>query len=395
MLLTKYIIYAILIYQARIFFTMKIAFIGQKGISASVTGGVERHVQEIATKLAAEGHEVFAYTRPYYTDPKLEYYQGVHLISRPCLPTKHLDTISHTFMCILDAAKQDYDVIHFHAIGPSSLIWLFKLLNRKTPVVATFHCQDYLHQKWGAFARLYLKLGERLLCRFSDKVITVSKTLTKYVLDRYQVKSCYIPNGVNAAQLKTVDKIKEWGLDKDGYFLAVTRIVQHKGLHNLVVAYQKIRTDKKLVIVGDGAFTDGYVSSLKRLAAGNPNIIFTGQQSGDALIEFFSNAYAFVQPSEAEGLSISLLEAMSYGLPVLVSDIPENTEAIAPGAGFVFKGRDAEDLAAKLSALLDDPATAKNAGGLAKKHVEENYDWAKIAKDIMGLYNEVVMKKNS
>ncbi len=154
---------------------MKIAFIGQKGIPAK-SGGVETHVEDLSTRLVELGHEVLVYTRPNYTDKNLKEFKGVKLVSLASVATKHFDAISHTIRACFDVVRQDVDVVHFHSIGPSSMIWLVKLLKPGLPVVATFHTRCYEHQKWGRFAKFCLKAAEAICCKFSDQTIAVSKT---------------------------------------------------------------------------------------------------------------------------------------------------------------------------------------------------------------------------
>ncbi len=367
---------------------MRIIFIGQKGIPAT-SGGVEKHVEDLAVRLVADGHDVFAYTRKNYTPSTLKEYKGVKLISLPSVNSKHFDAISHTFLASLDIVfRQKADVVHFHSIGPSLLSWLIKIFKPKTLLVATFHSQCYNHQKWGIIAKMFLHLGEKMICSIPDKTITVSKSLTDYAMYKYDKKTYYIPNGVEMPKLKEADEIKKWGLEKGNYIVSVSRLVRHKGIQYLIKAYKQAKTDKKLVIVGDGAFTDDYVQELRELALDNPNIIFTGNQSGDVLRELFSNAYLFVQPSESEGLSIALLEAMSYGLPVLVSDISENVE-IVDGDGFIFENRNITDLLSKLNSILalNEDLLRENIERLKAKITSE-YNWNKIVKDIEILYKK-------
>lgn len=365
---------------------MKIAFVGQKGIP-SVTGGVEKHVEELATRLIKYDHEVIAYTRRNYTPKSMKEYKGVKLISLPSVSKKNLDAITHTFLACLDLIfRSKVDVIHFHSIGPSSLIWLVKLFKPRTPVVATFHTQCYHHQKWSWFARWYLKFGEKVICSLPDKTIAISKTLTGYAKEKYEREAVYIPNGITMPQKMDADIIKKWGLKKDNYIVSISRLVRHKGIHHLIRAYNKITTDKKLVIVGGSSYTDDYVDDLKELAKGNDSIIFTGNQSGDALVELFSNAYAFIQPSESEGLSIALLEAMSYKLPVLVSDIPENVEAVG-NDGYIFRNKDIDDLSLKLELLLRNVVKVKISGMKSSERVENDYNWDKIAEEVSCQYD--------
>ncbi|MFA5359347.1 MAG: glycosyltransferase family 4 protein [Patescibacteria group bacterium] len=368
---------------------MKIYFIGQKGIPSKF-GGVEKHVEDLSTRLVKTGHEVFVYTRANYTDRKLKKYRGVNLISLPTLATKHLDAITHTFRACLDLVRRDVDIIHFHSIGPSSLIWLAKLLKPGVPIVFTFHTKCYEHKKWGFLAKMYLKFSEAIACRLADKIITISPSLTEYAKSKYDITSVYIPNGVTLPKVIKANKIKQWGLKKDNYILTVTRLVGHKGVQYLIDAYKKLKTNKKLVIVGDGAYTDNYVKELKASAKGNKNIIFTGNQVGDELAELFSNAYLFVQPSESEGLSIALLEAMSYKQCVLVSDIKENTD-VTKNCGFSFKTKNVKSLQMKLIYLLKHPALVNKYGLLAKAEVNKNYNWSKLVIATAKIYRQTLV----
>lgn len=374
---------------------MKIALIGQKGIPMKF-GGIEKHVEELAVGLAAKGHKVYAYTRPWYTPSSLKSYKGVNLISVNSWKTKHLDAISHTLKCSLDVLRRDFDIVHYHGVGPSLLAWIPKLFKPSTKVIITFHCIDRKHQKWGWFARLALYLGEWTAVHFAHDTITVSKTLQNYCAVNYGADTIYIPNGVDSPKTKSSVEIKKkFGLEKNGYILFLSRLVKHKGAHYLIDAYNQIKTDKKLVIAGGAAFTEDYEKFLKEKAGNNPNIIFTGNIEGGGSLwaELYSNAYLFVHPSESEGLPIVVLEAMGFGLPVLVSDIDENMEAVSGGYGFSFQNKNVKDLKNKLQYLLDCPELVKEVGVDAKKHVEENYNWIDIVDSVESVYEDVLNSK--
>ena len=378
---------------------MRIAFIGQKGIPTRA-GGVEKHVEEMAIRMAERGHKVFVYARNNYTNKNLAEYKGVKLVHLPSIGTKNLDAISHTFLAVVHALFQRYDVVHFQAIGPSSLSWIIKLFKRQTVLISTFHCQDYHHQKWGAFARLYLKLGEYVSCRVPQKTIVVSQGLVQYVKEKYGREVEYIPNGA-AVHFNAGTKVLErWGLRDQKYILNQGRFIRHKGVQYLIEAFKKLEdtakvpNNFKLVIVGDGFHTDDYVQYLHRISAHRPNIIFTGIQNGSSMEQLFSHAYAFVQPSESEGLSISLLEAMGYGLAPLVSNIPENMEAVK-GIGFSFRSKDVDDLADQLAYLLNQPAEVEAVGKRAKLMVEKEYSWDLIVEKTLKLYEELILEKNA
>lgn len=376
---------------------MKIAFIGQKGIPAKF-GGVERHVEEVAKRMAKKGHGVFVYVRNNYTPKDILEYEGVRLIHLPSVGTKHLDAISHTLFACIHSLFCKYDVVHFHAIGPSSLAWIVRFLKRKTLVVSTFHCQDYFHQKWGLFARLYLRLGEYVTCNVPHKTIVVTETLKEYTRQAYGTETIVIPNGAAVNPTKGVESLAKWNLRGKRYVLNQGRLIKHKGIHYLIEAFKQLEDSSsipnnfKLVIVGDGFHTDDYVEYLHTIAKGRENIIFTGSQSGKAMEELFSNAYMFVQPSESEGLSLSLLEAMGYGLPVLASDIKENVEPLGK-TGFTFHNKDVQDLREKLAYVINKPDEATEAGNKAKQRIENEYNWDSIAVRTLLVYEQAIANK--
>lgn len=368
---------------------MKIYFIGQKGIPA-IYGGVERHVEELATRLVREGHEVFVYCRNHYTPKDLNEFKGVNLIHLPTIKSKHLDAIIHTLLASLDVLKRDADIIHYHAIGPSSLLWIPKLFKRSAKVVSTFHSDDRKHQKWGLIARICLGLGAYISVKWPHKTIAVSKYQSQYHGQEFGGELEYIPNGVPVAENIAPDLItKNWGLIGNDYIVSVSRLIKHKGLHYLIRAYSMLKTDKKLVIVGDANYTDDYFNYLKTLAGDNKNIIFTGNQSGQTLAELYSNAYLFVQPSEAEGLSIALLEAMSYGKAVLCSDIEPNKEVVTD-IGMTFRTKSISDLSQKLQYLLNHPEIIEIMGKELKERVGIEYNWENVTRKTIALYKSLI-----
>ncbi|HNW09388.1 MAG TPA: glycosyltransferase family 4 protein [bacterium] len=372
---------------------MKVAFIGQKGIPAQ-QGGIEKHVEELSAKLAQAGLNVTVYCRPHYTGNNNKSFAGIRTVNLPSLKTKNLDAISHTFLATLHALFQNYDIIHYHGVGPSLLSWLPRIFAPQTKVIATFHCIDRKHQKWSRFAKLMLKAGEWAACRFPHQTITVSQALKKYCQQNFNRETTYIPNGVSITHNENEKILANFDLKQNNYFLAVSRLVRHKGLHTLIRAYQQITTDKKLVIVGAGANTDSYVDYLHQLAKGNNNIVFTGQQSGENLEALFRNAYLFIQPSEAEGLSIALLEAIAYGTPTLISDIEENLE-IAKGLAKEFKNKDITSLAQQLSWTEQNQENIKTRAAEAEKIINQKYNWQQITRATIALYRQTLTSKNT
>jgi glycosyltransferase involved in cell wall biosynthesis len=375
---------------------MRIAMVGQKGIPTRF-GGIERHVELLSVRLGKAGHEVLVYTRPWYSDTAFDCPEGVKAIVTPTIRTKHLDAIVHTFTSTLHAIRAGVDIIHFHGVGPSLLSWVPRLLAPGVRVVSTFHCIDRKHQKWGLFARLMLGLGERFACTFPHETITVSRGLRAYCEKNFGRCAHYIPNGIEEpapGEQGWSDVLERYGLEPGGYIVMVSRLVRHKGAHHLIRAFRRIKRSggaygKKLVIVGDSAFTDDYVLELKQLAAGDEDIVFTGYQSGADLDLLFAGSYMVVHPSESEGLPISVLEAMSYGKTVLTSDIPENMEAVNE-YGVTFRNTDVEDLALKMVHLIRHPHVVSERGAQAKRHVIRNYHWDGVADEVEGVYHSLV-----
>ncbi len=370
---------------------MRIAIIGQKGIP-TLFGGVERHVEELSVSLAQRGHAVTVYTRPYYTNPQRRAWKGVHLVSLPSVRTKHLDAISHTLLATFHAILHNFDVVHFQGVGPALLSFLPRVLRPRMRVIVTFHCLDRLHKKWGAFARTMLRLGEWAAVTFPHRTIVISRTVQRYCRRRYGAAPVYIPYGVSfdaPSPRSSAGLTRRFGLHADRYILVVSRLIPHKGIHYLIEAYKRLRTTKKLVIVGDAFYTDDYARQLRTLAGNDPRIVFTGFQHGAALANLYAHAYLFVLPSETEGLPMVLLEAARAGTCVLASNIPENMEMIkADGEtiGCTFRNKDTDDLTRKLRELLQQPLVIKRKGRLAQNVVRRVFNWQTVTRDIERVY---------
>ena len=368
---------------------LKIVMLGLKGLPVREdSGGVERHVEELATRLAARGHDVSVYVRPRFTPTKEASYRGVRLLRLPSIPTKNLDTITHTLLASLAVLFRPADIVHYHGVGPATLAWIPKLFKPRARIVVTFHSLDRFHPKWGRFARLYLRGGEWAAVRWPHATIAVSRTLQEYCRVRFGAAVEYIPNGASVNPYPGSDLLAKWGLEPGGYILTVARLVRQKGIHHLIGAYDGFEKEKKLVVVGAAPFGGEYAEHIRRLSEGNSSIIFTGFQSGAALRQLYANAYLYVHPSEAEGLSVSILEAMAAGRCVLVSDIPENVESI-DHSGLTFVNADVDDLRAKIRMLLNHPEIVAERGERARGWVAREYDWDRITAATEALYGRL------
>lgn len=369
---------------------MKIGVIGQKGIP-SRAGGVEIHVEEVASRLADNGNDVTVYCRKSYCEEIKDTHKGINLVYIPSLNTKHLDAITYTFLASIDAVRKNYDIVHYHALGPSLLSFIPRMFGKK--VVCTVHGLDWKREKWGKIAKKALKLGELATAKFPHKTISVSESINRYYNETYKNDTVYIPNGVDDKQfVEAKEIIENYSINKGEYILFLARLVPEKGVHYLIDAFNQIDTDKKLVIAGGSSHTDDYVSMLKEKTKSNPNIIMTGFVKGRILDELFSNAYMYILPSEIEGLPISLLEAMSYGQCCLVSDIEENMDVIKE-FGYSFKNKDVSSLKNQLQDLLNNPDKVNKVRNVVKDYVKEEYNWDIVANKTEEVY-ELLYKQN-
>ncbi|PIW94827.1 MAG: glycosyl transferase family 1 [Candidatus Moranbacteria bacterium CG_4_8_14_3_um_filter_34_16] len=380
---------------------MKIAFIGQKGIQV-ISGGVERRVEEISVRMAQRGHQVFVYARKDYSSDKCfkKEFKGVKIIYLPAILTKNLSALTHTFLATIHSLFQSYDVIHFQEPGPSSLCWIIKIFSPRTALIATFNSRDNQHQKWGYLAKKYLLWGEWVISKFPDKVISASETLQKYMKEKYQRKSEIIYNGASNLEINEPKLIERFSLEKEKYILSVSRLIRHKGIHYLIKAFDNLQKEKKipsefkLAIAGEGAYTDDYVKEIKELSLKNKNIIFTGNQNGKNLSSLFQNSFVFVQPSETEGLSNTLLEAMGYGICPIISDIEENVIPVN-GNGIIFKNKDVKDLEEKLIFAFKNKEIVKEKGKQAQVYTRNKYSWEENTSKTLKIYEKILEKKKN
>ena len=199
-----------------------------------------------------------------------------------------------------------------------------------------------------------------------------------------------MPNGGLLRQRSHPRKILEWGLTSGGYFLFLGRFSPEKGCHLLVEAFEQIDTNTKLVMAGASSYCDEYSRELRRHA--NDRIRILDWVSGATLDELLTNAMIFVLPSDLEGLSLALADAMGAGLCVLTSDVPENREVV-DGVGFTFQRGNAGDLADRLRFLLANPAVREAAGRSARKRIEDHYQWQQIGENIEAAYFEILKKE--
>lgn len=365
---------------------MKIFVTGTRGIP-DIPGGVEKHCQELFPRIAAKGHEVLLCTRDSYVTKKIDEWRGVKLINCFAPQKKSFEAIVHTFIALLTARWYSPDVVHIHAIGPSLLTPIARLMGLK--VVITNHGPDYDRQKWGKVAKSVLRLGEKMGGLCANEVIVISTIIANIIHERCHRESNLIYNGVDLPeQSENVDFLTEIGVGPNKYVLAVARFVPEKGLHDLIEAFKALDCDYKLVVAGEADHETEYSRNLHQMASENDRIILTAYITGESLNQAYTQARLFVLPSYHEGLPIVLLEALSYGLPVLVSDIPANKEVDLPSERY-FRCGDIDDLKEKMEALLEVKLSEREKEEI-RSQIKEKYNWDRIAEQTIEVYRKAL-----
>jgi alpha-maltose-1-phosphate synthase len=359
--------------------------VGSRGIP-NIQGGVETHCEELYPRLVnSHGNQVTVLCRtPYVVDKALGNYKGVHLKNIYTPKTKALEAIIHSVLCVIYAAVKRPDVVHIHAVGPSLVAPLARLLGLK--VVMTHHGPDYERKKWGKAAKAFLKAGEWAGATFSNKIIVISTEIKNAVAKKFGRSDAFlIPNGVDLTPEVRYDQavFSKYDLVENGYIFTLGRFVPEKGFDYLIRAFQKSNAGNlKLVIAGDADHETEYSRSLKEQAK-DAGVILTGFIKGNDLRQVFSNCSLFILPSFYEGLPIALLEAMAYQLPIIASDIPANVEVELPATCY-FKVGDENALSDKISTFVKS--------ALPKSRIEydmSKYNWDTIAQSTNEVYMDL------
>jgi len=365
----------------------KVVFVGLRGVP-EIQGGIETHVAAISMRLAERGWRVEVLGRSPYLRSRAPYvWRGVTVTPVWSPRSRSFETLLHTALSLLVAARQNPDLVHIHAIGPALLTPLARLLGLH--VVVTHHGFDYERQKWGPVARSILRTGEAMGMLFSHANIGVSKAIADSVRRKFSVGATFIPNGVDTPRpgLDTsyLDRI---AVVPQRYILSVGRIVEEKRHLDLIKAFAHLNDPGlRLVITGAADHAGPYQREVEAAAGATPGVVMTGFQCGDALFQLYRHAALFVLPSSHEGMPMVLLEALSYGVPCLVSDIDAHL-ALDLGQDSYFPLGEVNHLAGAMRAKLAVPDPAQKAQRAAS--VLASFGWGAIVDRTMEVYESAL-----
>jgi glycosyltransferase involved in cell wall biosynthesis len=362
---------------------LRVTMLGIRGFP-DVQGGAEKHVEKLSCALATLGCEVEAIVRSGYVPQTQQRWRGVTFTRLWAPRISGAEAFVHTLLGVLRAAVDRPDILHIHAIGPAFFAPLARALGLR--VIVTHHVLNYENEKWGPLARGVLRFGERAGMTFANGRIAVSEGLATEMVRTYRVPVSAIPNGIDKPRvIDSTGRLQAFGLASGRYALSVARIDEQKRQLDLIAAYRRLDAPSwRLVLVGGADYSTGYASAVAQAARKTPGVVMLGHQSGDALAELYSHAGVFVLPSSHEGQPIAVLEAASYGLSLILSDIPAHRELALPGARLVALG-DVAALAHQLETFFAAPVPERMAaderGRLLAKH-----DWLNIAQQTLAVY---------
>jgi glycosyltransferase involved in cell wall biosynthesis len=362
---------------------MKLAILGTRGIPANY-GGFETFAEELGTRLAARGHDVAVYCRSNNVHYPHKKYKGVELVVLPTIGTKHLDTVAHTFLSVLHAVPRRFDCI----LMCNAANAMFGIVPRLTGTALALNVDgiERLRKKWGPVARLYYRISERLATIIPNVVVTDAKVIHDYYLKEYLASSVMIAYGAECERTETTAVLDQIGVRPRDYFLYVSRLEPENNAHIVIRAFEKVQTDKSLLIVGDAPYADKYIAQLK--ATRDPRIRFPGAIYGTGYRELQSHAYAYIQATEVGGTHPALIEAMGAGNCVIAKDTPENHEVLGD-TGLFF--REAEELALQIEITLSDRSLLERLGSAATNRAKAHYSWDAVTDAYEKLFRDLVI----
>ncbi|MBR2671466.1 MAG: glycosyltransferase family 4 protein [Oscillospiraceae bacterium] len=375
---------------------MRIAILGHKQIGVR-SGGIEKTVYEIALRLTERGHDITVFDRwPLFvpatrnTEDRLE---KIRIRRIPTLRGK-AEVPLYSLLASVAAGVGKYDVVIFNASGPSLMIPVTRVFGKKT--ISFIHGLDSKSVKWGRFASQYLRMGEKTAARYADRVLVLSEHIRAHFISEYGIEPELVFNGIDMPESVSAEYesavLSRYSLKKDGYFLWTGRISREKGIQYLLKAFTKCKTDKMLVIAGSGGTgRTVYEKQVAEESSGDKRVLLTGLIDPEDLTVLYRNCFAFVFPSESEGMPHSLLEALSCGAQCAASDIPEN-RALAGEHGLYFRSTDVEDIQNCLNELLADPDSRYQRTADEAKEITGRYEWEKAADLIEEICLDIIGK---
>jgi glycosyltransferase involved in cell wall biosynthesis len=366
---------------------LKIAILGTRGIPANY-GGFETFAEECAAGLAARGHEVTVYGRSHYVSKSLTIHRGSRLVVLPTLGRKYTDTIVHTFLSTLHALGRKYDVILMCNAANSIFAWLPRLFG--IPVVLNVDGIERLRRKWNCLGKAYFRLCERLSTRLPNVMVTDARVIERYYREEYGAASIFIPYGAVTEKPMGLEVLGKLDLAPGEYFLYVSRLEPENNAHLVVQAFEKVKTSKRLAVVGDAPYSVEYIRKVR--ATQDPRILFPGAVYGAGYWQLQANAFCYIHATEVGGTHPALIEAMGQGNIVVANGTPENSEVLG-GAGLIYRKNDVLDLSRCLQEVADCPEKYAGLKAAALERARTAYSWESVVHQYEQLFTQLASRR--
>lgn len=369
---------------------MHIAFLTVKNIHHP--GAIETYTREVGRRLAARGHRVVVYSMGHH-GPRESAWEGMRIVRVPSVHRTNAEKFSASAAAALHLiAGRRPDLAHLHSVAAGALGPLLRA--RGIPCLLQMHGLVWQRASLTAGARRALRGLEHLSMNAATACAAVSQDQCSYLAARYARHVENIPAGASLTDPPAPDAVSALGLAPGDYSLFVGRLCPEKGLHHLVEALHAMRRDETLVVAGDAAGMQDYKTQLLRLGGADRRIKWLGRVEAALIDPLIAHARLFVLPSEQESFSQTLLTAMSYGRPCLVSDLPANLEAIG-GAGVKFASGSSCDLAAKWAWMLDHPRDVAGLGELARMRIARQFTWDVVVTRLESSYTRLLRRQQT
>lgn len=375
--------------------------IGTKGIPAK-WGGIEKYIEEIGLRLVLRGHKVTVYGSSWYCNGKSSrMHLGMRVVRVPSLNFKATDALTNAMLASMCAATDRFDVINFHGYASYLFVPLLKMTG-KIALVTTHGIESgWDNPKYGLSGRSVLKSAFRIGVKNADMMFTVANHLKSGLERNYHVMAEVLPSGLDIVENAMPTLInKKYGLDGMDYVLFLGRIDPIKRIEWLLDLSDALKANPLKIVVAGGpqdASTAAYFEGLLKKAGNDPHVIFTGPVRGKEKAELIGNCRFFINPSEYEGLPITILEAISYGRCCLASDIPAHAEVIEHGTtGFLFPCSRKDRFISLAQELSATPGEALNSVGLmAKETTEPVFNWDHTTDRFIKLCQKLCSERNA
>jgi glycosyltransferase involved in cell wall biosynthesis len=354
--------------------SLRVAILGTRGVPGNY-GGFETFAEELGARLVERGHRVTVYCRTGNAPRTLRTHRGMALVHLPAVRHKYAETISHTALSAIHAARGRFDVVYVCNSANAPICYI-PWLRRQRPVL-NVDGLEWRRRKWGRLARRYYHWAARLAARMPIEVVTDADVIQRYYRERFDRNTRCIAYGTDLYERGYLaERVTQLGLVPDRYLLYVSRMERENNPLLVVEGYRSVKTDIPLVMVGDAPYAQAYVDEVRRAA--DQRVVFLGFMFGDDYHALQANARIYVQATEVGGTHPALVEAMGHRNAIVAHDVPEHHEVLGD-AGRYFARSDSRDLAAQLQSLLTDEDAIQDLRQRAADRVVDRYSWDAVA----------------